>query len=66
MIQAFFNVMLRNFGVEGIKVQEVFSLDDEMLNLLPFVFLLSIFKVGTDCYQQAYIWLNFPLSVQGR
>jgi hypothetical protein len=42
--------MLRNFGVEGIKVQEVFSLDDEMLNLLPFVFLLSICKVSTDCY----------------
>ena len=29
--QAFFNVMLRDFGVKGLKVQEVVSLDDEML-----------------------------------
>ncbi|KFY24643.1 hypothetical protein V493_05118 [Pseudogymnoascus sp. VKM F-4281 (FW-2241)] len=32
---AFFNVILRHLGVTGIKVQEVFSLDDEMLNFLP-------------------------------
>jgi hypothetical protein len=35
--QAFFNVILRHLGVAGIKVQEVFSLDDEMLNFLPLV-----------------------------
>lgn len=33
--QAFFNVMLREFEVQGIKVQEVVSLDEEMLGLLP-------------------------------
>jgi ubiquitin carboxyl-terminal hydrolase L5 len=33
--QALFNVMLREFGVKGIKVQEVFSLDDELLAFLP-------------------------------
>ncbi|KFY26137.1 hypothetical protein V491_01456 [Pseudogymnoascus sp. VKM F-3775] len=32
---AFFNVILRHLGVTSIKVQEVFSLDDEMLNFLP-------------------------------
>lgn len=32
---AFFNVMLRDFGVRGIKVQEIFSLDDDMLACLP-------------------------------
>ncbi|EED14156.1 ubiquitin C-terminal hydrolase 37 [Talaromyces stipitatus ATCC 10500] len=32
---AFFNVMLREFGVEGVKVQEVVSLDKEMIELLP-------------------------------
>ncbi|KFZ13203.1 hypothetical protein V501_03814 [Pseudogymnoascus sp. VKM F-4519 (FW-2642)] len=32
---AFFNVILRHLGVTGIKVQEVFSLDDEMLSFLP-------------------------------
>ncbi|KAI9788708.1 MAG: hypothetical protein M1835_002140 [Candelina submexicana] len=32
---AFFNVMLHEFGVRGIKVQEVFGLDAELLALLP-------------------------------
>jgi hypothetical protein len=36
-LQAFFNVMLREFGVEGVKVQEVVSLDEEMIDLLPYV-----------------------------
>ncbi|OJJ00980.1 hypothetical protein ASPVEDRAFT_600888 [Aspergillus versicolor CBS 583.65] len=31
---ALFNVMLRNFGVRGVKVQEVVSLDDELLACL--------------------------------
>lgn len=33
--QAFFNVMLRDFGVRGVKVQEVVSLDEEVLASLP-------------------------------
>ncbi|KAL8673346.1 MAG: hypothetical protein Q9168_002225 [Polycauliona sp. 1 TL-2023] len=32
---AFFNVMLRDFGVEGVRVQEVVSLDPDMLAYLP-------------------------------
>lgn len=32
---AIFNVMLKEFGVEGVKVQEVFSLDPEFLEMLP-------------------------------
>ncbi|KAL8883404.1 MAG: hypothetical protein Q9192_007185 [Flavoplaca navasiana] len=32
---AFFNVMLRDFGVEGVRVQEVVSLDSDMLAYLP-------------------------------
>ena len=35
MFKAFFNSMLKDFGVGGVKVQEVISLDDEMLMLLP-------------------------------
>jgi hypothetical protein len=34
-IQAFFNVMLKDFGVRGVKVQEVVSLDEEILTFLP-------------------------------
>lgn len=34
-LQAFFNVMLRELGVQGAKFQEVISLDDEVLGLLP-------------------------------
>lgn len=29
--------MLRDFGVSGVKVQEVISLDEESLNCLPYV-----------------------------
>ena len=29
--------MLQSFGVSGVKVQEVVSLDDEILNDLPYV-----------------------------
>ncbi|KAI9827640.1 MAG: hypothetical protein M1819_006929 [Sarea resinae] len=32
---AFFNVTLKEFGVKGIKVQEVFGLDAELLAMLP-------------------------------
>ena len=34
---AFFNVMLKNFGVSGVKVQEIVSLEKEILSDLPFV-----------------------------
>ncbi len=40
MLQSFFNIMLKNFGVEGVKVQEVISLDEETLQYLPCVTLL--------------------------
>ena len=36
-MQAFFNAILKNFGVEGVKVQEVVSLDEEMLAFLPYM-----------------------------
>lgn len=32
---AFFNVMLQEMGVRGVKIQEVWDLDDEMLAFLP-------------------------------
>ena len=35
--KAFFNVMLREFGVEGVRVREVLALDDEFLESLPYV-----------------------------
>jgi len=34
-LQAYFNVMLREWGVKGVKVQEVYGLDDTMLAFLP-------------------------------
>lgn len=34
-LQAFFNIMLKKFGVQGVKVQEIVSLDDEILAFLP-------------------------------
>jgi ubiquitin carboxyl-terminal hydrolase L5 len=33
-LQALFNVMLRDFGVKGVKIQEVVSLDEEMMTFL--------------------------------
>lgn len=39
--QALFNVMLREFGVKNVKVQEVVSLDDSMLELLPYAHVLA-------------------------
>lgn len=37
-LQAFFNVMLREFGVQGVKVQELFTLDEDMIDQLPHVY----------------------------
>lgn len=31
-----FNFILREYGVKDVKVQEVFTLDDDMLNSLPY------------------------------
>lgn len=33
--QSFFNVLLSDIGVRNVKVQEVLSLDEELLALLP-------------------------------
>jgi ubiquitin carboxyl-terminal hydrolase L5 len=35
MSQAFFNVMLKEMGVRGVQIQEVLSLDEEMIMFLP-------------------------------
>ncbi|OJD13890.1 hypothetical protein AJ78_05711 [Emergomyces pasteurianus Ep9510] len=47
---ALFNVMLRDFGVKGVKVQEVVSLEDEMLELLhkPIYGLIFLFRWKED------------------
>ncbi|KAL5361871.1 hypothetical protein BJX96DRAFT_166217 [Aspergillus floccosus] len=47
---ALFNVMLREFGVKGVKVQEVVSLDDEMMALLnkPVYGLIFLFRWRED------------------
>ena len=34
--KALFNVMLREFGVRGVRVQEVVSLDEEMMAFLKY------------------------------
>lgn len=34
--QALFNAMLRDFGVKGVRVQEVVSLDEEMMAFLQY------------------------------
>lgn len=38
--KAFFNVMLREMGADGVKVQEVLGLDDDMLAILPYASML--------------------------
>ncbi|CAG8241613.1 unnamed protein product [Penicillium salamii] len=47
---ALFNVMLRDFGVKGVKVQEVVSLDDEMMAFLdkPVYGLIFLFRWRQD------------------
>ncbi|KAJ5885307.1 hypothetical protein N7495_009817 [Penicillium taxi] len=47
---ALFNVMLREFGVKGVKVQEVVSLDEEMMAFLnkPIYGLIFLFRWQAD------------------
>ncbi|PLB39383.1 ubiquitin C-terminal hydrolase 37 [Aspergillus candidus] len=47
---ALFNVMLREFGVKGVKVQEVISLDEEMMEFLnkPIYGLIFLFRWRED------------------
>ncbi|KAJ5857597.1 hypothetical protein N7455_008491 [Penicillium solitum] len=47
---ALFNVMLRDFGVKGVKIQEVVSLDEEMMALLdnPVYGLIFLFRWRED------------------
>ncbi len=63
---AFFNVMLNEMGVQGVKVQEVYGLDEEMLAILPqpvhaLIFLFRYRDVdetesekGTEC--PSHVW----------
>ena len=54
--------MLRDFGVKGVKVQEVVSLDDELLAFLPCVYLrnclgdlmLRTFPAGQSMVSSSY------------
>ena len=36
-VQAFFNVMLRELGVQGLKIQEVYGVEAELLAMVPCV-----------------------------
>ncbi|KAJ5692088.1 hypothetical protein N7462_001511 [Penicillium macrosclerotiorum] len=47
---ALFNVMLRDFGVKGVKIQEVVSLDEEMMAFLdkPVLGLIFLFRWRED------------------
>jgi ubiquitin carboxyl-terminal hydrolase L5 len=61
---AIFNVMLKDFGIEGVKVQEVLSLEPEFLEILPkpvygLIFLFRYFEEedeeeGDDCPE--HVW----------
>ncbi|KAL8785934.1 MAG: hypothetical protein Q9213_003083 [Squamulea squamosa] len=67
---AFFNVMLREFGVEDVRVQEVVSLDSEMLAYLP-VALLNIvnnipgLKLGDHLQQFKEFTADFTPALRG-
>jgi Ubiquitin carboxyl-terminal hydrolase, family 1 len=60
--QALFNVMLREFGVKGVKVQEVVSLDEEMMAFLPYVPHTTVSQSLINGYfgrrQETCLWLN--------
>ena len=62
---AIFNIMLKDFGIEGVKVQEVFSLEPEFLEMLPkpvygLIFLFryldeeEVEEEGDDCPE--HVW----------
>ena len=36
--QAYFNVMLKEMGARGLRIHELWSLDDDMLAVLPYVY----------------------------
>ena len=61
--------MLKRFGVRGVKVQEVISLDDEMLSLLPSVVpdtLDGIILTWQKIPKSPCLWPHFPFQVDGR
>ncbi|KAI5361405.1 Putative peptidase C12, ubiquitin carboxyl-terminal hydrolase [Septoria linicola] len=53
---AFFNVMLKEMGVRGVKVQEVLSIDEDMLAMLPQPVhaLIFLFRYRTQDEQDQY------------
>lgn len=54
--------MLKDFGVKGVKVQEVFGLDDELLAMLPYV-LPTLFFTSTKNYEEAGLWSDLPFPL---
>lgn len=60
--------MLREFGVKGVQVQEVMSLDDEGVSYLEYG-LFSSFLYEIKSYQffeqETYLWLDIPLPLAG-
>ncbi|KAJ9647105.1 hypothetical protein H2199_002091 [Coniosporium tulheliwenetii] len=61
---AYFNVMLKEFGVQGVKVQEVYGLDPDMLAMLPkpvygLIFLFRYRELDADTQEAtcpSHIW----------
>jgi hypothetical protein len=55
--------MLRQFGVKGVKVQEIVSLDDELLAILPSVVLPGLDLSILIHRQPAGLRSTIPLQV---
>lgn len=67
--QAFFNVLLSEYGVEGVKIQEIFSFDDDVQSMLPqpvygLIFLYQYFaeKYEDDDTETRDVWFANQVS----
>lgn len=59
--------MLREFGVKGVKVQEVVSLDAEMMGFLKYVPRIHASAIPANVRDQsACIWFDLFVPLAGR
>jgi hypothetical protein len=49
-VKAFFNIILRDLGIKDVKVQELFTLDQESLDILPYVEVKLYFETVTNSF----------------
>ncbi len=57
-------MILKDLGVKDVKVQELFTLDQDSLDILPYGSIKAIQRETTNSSKKTRVWPHLPFSVR--